>query len=385
MGLFSKVWKGLKKTVKKIGKGVKKVFKKVGAAIGKLGIVGQIGMMFLMPYATSALGSFFGASGKLATWSTKLLGKAGIGSKAIGHTLNLVNKAGTFVGNVYNSISSTISNAIDKTGNFLKGRGFVSTEQFTRLNTSIANQLDASKINIGDENFNLFDKNDKLIFDTGKQDMFKLDTSTLKFDSAGQYIPQKPGNLLDMGTEDLTNFLTSKENISKSLKFATDKGMVSDIGSLLSADTNPLSSPPSNLMDTILDKGKDFLQEGKDRAIDSAYAGFQMSVKQGVAEKLGYTQPEGPDYYNINLPGLMDRTATNYSVFDEVNLMSQKIGNNSFVSNIQNSNYLNSLIDDTPAYQSYMSQNSSNMYSTNPANNELFRGGAVGLVMGGIG
>ena len=385
MGLFSKVWKGLKKTVKKIGKGVKKVFKKVGAAIGKLGIVGQIGMMFLMPYATSALGSFFGASGKLATWSTKLLGKAGIGSKAIGHTLNLVNKAGTFVGNVYNSISSTISNAIDKTGNFLKGRGFVSTEQFTRLNTSIANQLDASKINIGDENFNLFDKNDKLIFDTGKQDMFKLDTSTLKFDSTGQYIPQKPGNLLDMGTEDLTNFLTSKENISKSLKFATDKGMVSDIGSLLSADANPLSSPPSNLMDTILDKGKDFLQEGKDRAIDSAYAGFQMSVKQGVAEKLGYTQPEGPDYYNINLPGLMDRTATNYSVFDEVNLMSQKIGNNSFVSNIQNSNYLNSLIDDTPAYQSYMSQNSANMYSTNPANNELFRGGAVGLVMGGIG
>jgi hypothetical protein len=101
MGLFSKVWKGLKKTVKKIGKGIKKVFKKVGAAIGKLGIVGQIGMMFLMPYAAGALGSFFGATGKLATWSTKLLGKAGIGSKAIGHTLNLVNKAGTFVGNVY--------------------------------------------------------------------------------------------------------------------------------------------------------------------------------------------------------------------------------------------------------------------------------------------
>jgi hypothetical protein len=80
----------------------------------------------------------------------------------------------------------------------------------------------------------------------------------------------------------------------------------------------------------------------------------------------------------------MDRTATNYSVFDEVNLMSQKIGNNSFVSNVQNANYLNSLIDDTPAYQSYMSQNASNMYSTNPANNELFRGASVGLVMGGL-
>jgi len=384
MGLLSKAWKGLKKTVKKIGKGIKKVFKKVGAAIGKLGIVGQIGMMFLMPYAAGALGSFFGATGKLATWSTKLLGKAGIGSKAIGHTLNLVNKAGTFVGNVYNSISSTISNAIDKTGNFLKGRGFVSTEQFNRLNTSIANQLDASKINVGDENFNLFDKDGKLILDTSKPDMFKLDTSTLNFDSTGKYIPPKSGNILDMSTKDFESFLTSKENISKSLKIATDKGMVSDVGSLLSSDASTLPSPPSNLMDTILDKGKDFLQEGKDRAIDSAYAGFQMSVKQGVAEKLGYTQPEGPDYYNINLPGLMDRTATNYSVFDEVNLMSQKIGNNSFVSNVQNANYLNSLIDDTPAYQSYMSQNASNMYSTNPVNNELFRGASVSLVMGGL-
>ena len=94
MGILSKAWKGIKKAVKKVGKGIKKVFKKVTGAIGKLGIVGQIGMMFLMPYATSALGSFFGASGKLATWSTKLLGKAGMGSQALGHGLNLINKAG---------------------------------------------------------------------------------------------------------------------------------------------------------------------------------------------------------------------------------------------------------------------------------------------------
>jgi len=380
MGLLSKVWKGIKKTVKKIGKGVKKVFNKIGGAIGKLGIVGQIGMMFLMPYATQALGSFFGASGKLATWSNKLLGKAGLGGKAIGHTLNLVNKAGTFVGNVYNNISSTISNAIDKTGNFLKGRGFVSTEQFNRLGTSIGN-LDTSNIKIGDENFNLFDKKGNLILDKGQPDMFKLDTSALKFDSAGKYIPQKSVSILDMGTEDLTNFLTSKENISKSLKFATDKGMVSDVSSLLS----PTSiSPKSNLMDKIIDTGKNVLQEGKDRAIDSAYAGFQMSVKQGVAEKLGYTQPEGPDSYYINLPGMANQAATNYSVFNEVDLMSQKIGNNSFVNNFQNTNYLNSLIDNDSSYASYMANNAANMFEPKPVSNDIFRGAAVGMVMGGL-
>jgi hypothetical protein len=48
----------IKKGVKKVARGIKKVVKKVGAAIGKLGIVGQIGMMFLMPYAMGGSGKY---------------------------------------------------------------------------------------------------------------------------------------------------------------------------------------------------------------------------------------------------------------------------------------------------------------------------------------
>jgi hypothetical protein len=128
MGFLSKAWKGLKKGVKKVARGIKKVVKKVGAAIGKLGIVGQIGMMFLMPYAMGALGSMFGTAGTLSGWSQTLLTHSNIASKALGHTLNLINTAGTAVGKVYNNVSSTISAALDKTGNFLKGRGFVATD-----------------------------------------------------------------------------------------------------------------------------------------------------------------------------------------------------------------------------------------------------------------
>ena len=145
----------LRKKAKQIGKGIKKVFKKIGKAIGKLGVVGQIGMMFLMPYATKALGSFFGASGKLATWSTKLLGKAGIGSKALGHTLNLINKTGTFVGKVYSGITKTISGAIDRTGNFLKGRGFVKTPVVS--SDILAQGVDAGQTKFGDRTGNIFD------------------------------------------------------------------------------------------------------------------------------------------------------------------------------------------------------------------------------------
>ena len=134
MGIFSKIWKGIKKVGKKIAKGVKKTFKKIGAAIGKLGVVGQIGMMFLMPYAMGALSSFAGSAlGTVGQWSANLLSKSGIGAKALGHTLNMVHKAGTFAGKVYTTISDTIGNAVDRVGNFTKGEGFTLSEGKTSI------------------------------------------------------------------------------------------------------------------------------------------------------------------------------------------------------------------------------------------------------------
>ena len=134
MGIFSKIWKGIKKVGKKIAKGVKNTFKKIGAAIGKLGVVGQIGMMFLMPYAMGALSSFAGSAlGTVGQWSANLLSKSGIGAKALGHTLNMVHKAGTFAGKVYTTISDTIGNAVDRVGNFSKGKGFTLSEGKTSI------------------------------------------------------------------------------------------------------------------------------------------------------------------------------------------------------------------------------------------------------------
>ena len=120
MSFLGALFKPLKKIVKKIGKKVKKVFKKIGRAVGKLGIVGQIGMMFLMPYAAGALGSFFGSAGTLSKWGATLLGKPGIASKALGHTLNAINTVGTTIGKVYTGVTDTISNAFDIVMN--KGR-----------------------------------------------------------------------------------------------------------------------------------------------------------------------------------------------------------------------------------------------------------------------
>ena len=118
MGFFSRIGKSIKKVFKKIGKGIKKVVKKVGRAVGKLGIVGQIGMMFLMPYAMNGLGSLFGqfAGGTSGTWANTLVNSANIGAKALGHTMNAIHTVGTAVLKPFTFIRDQIGKSIDWIG-----------------------------------------------------------------------------------------------------------------------------------------------------------------------------------------------------------------------------------------------------------------------------
>ena len=139
MGLLKKLWKGVKKVVKKIGKGIKKVVGKIGAAIGKLGVIGQIGMMFLMPYAMSGLSSFFGGvGGKIATWSANLATSNPVVSKFLG----AVHKAGSMAVNAYNTVTTAIGNGVDRVGNFFKGEGFtLSADRASVFGTSASSPV----------------------------------------------------------------------------------------------------------------------------------------------------------------------------------------------------------------------------------------------------
>ena len=101
----------LRKTVKKIGKAIKKVVKKVGKAFGKLGIVGQIGLMILMPH----LGNMWKSIGSWAKPGSNLLQQA----------VKVIHNAGTAVGNAYQTVTQAISNGFDRSLNFMKGEGFV--------------------------------------------------------------------------------------------------------------------------------------------------------------------------------------------------------------------------------------------------------------------
>lgn len=84
MGFLSKAWKGVKKGFKSIGKGIKSAFKKFGKFMGKIGILGQIAMMFIIPYVGGML----------------MNGLTSVGSAVVGQTAGQVaaTAAGTAAG-----------------------------------------------------------------------------------------------------------------------------------------------------------------------------------------------------------------------------------------------------------------------------------------------
>ena len=146
MGIFSKIFKGIKKVVKKIGKGIKKVVGKIGRAFGKFGIVGQLGLMFLMPYALTGLSSLWGTAARTAGvtastvgatagatataaaattagtgfggWAANMAAKKGL-SGILGKTAQLIHSAGTLAAKPFSFVSDVIGSSVD----FLVGKG----------------------------------------------------------------------------------------------------------------------------------------------------------------------------------------------------------------------------------------------------------------------
>ena len=78
MGFLKKIGKGLRKAFKKIGQGIKKAFKKFGKFMGKIGILGQLAMMFILPGIGGALLKGFGSmAGNMASLTGRFAGLSG--------------------------------------------------------------------------------------------------------------------------------------------------------------------------------------------------------------------------------------------------------------------------------------------------------------------
>jgi len=133
MGFFSKIGRGIKSAFKKIGKGIKSAFKKFGKFMGKIGILGQVAMFFIMPYVGAALGgAFTGAAGALAT--NTVGGALGAVGQTVGKVMqfvgNTVGKAGTVFNNITQGVTDTLGNFAKTASNNMFGTTFDAASNF---------------------------------------------------------------------------------------------------------------------------------------------------------------------------------------------------------------------------------------------------------------
>lgn len=96
--MFKKIGKFIKRGLKKVGKFFKRAFKKVGKFMGKLGPVGMLGMMLIMPQ----LGAWWGEFG---AWAGNLQGP-------LKGLMKGIHKAGEFVGTAYSTVTEGISSLV---------------------------------------------------------------------------------------------------------------------------------------------------------------------------------------------------------------------------------------------------------------------------------
>ena len=204
MGLFKKLFKGIGKFFKKIGKGIKKAFKAFGKFMGKIGPLGSIAMMFILPGIGSAISGAFksvigqtaaqatasaagasaasaataagassaaaSAAGAAATAKAAAAIKAGTmavtksatgmfaggsASQALGHVLQFAGKAVSMPGKVFSSITKGVTNTLTeftKTAAKKLGMDVPSAAQnffgdnsaFTRVSEAVRSPFDPS-------------------------------------------------------------------------------------------------------------------------------------------------------------------------------------------------------------------------------------------------
>ena len=286
---LKKAFKGVKKVFKKIGKGIKTAFGKIGKFFGKFGVLGQIGMMFLMgPLGNMLGGMFSGAMTGLGKWSAALIQNGGWAGRALGHAMKAIHSAGTFAGKVYTTISDGIGNAIDRTGNFFKGNGFSLSEGRTGMFDFTAQR-----------------NNPRSLLETGEYDVVgKYGTpattpppitpqvETPSVDGSVDGVPKSDMN--NIVEEDIKTLLDQEINAPKGVKVGEVDLPTIGGEEMLDADFKGFE------VDNLLDQEKSFYESVKDD-------GFFKTVKNTIGEGIDDFKNLTPDEIANKVTGMSIR------------------------------------------------------------------------------
>ena len=143
MGLFSKIKKSFKKIVKKVGGAIKKVAKGIGKVMGKIakpfakfGILGQIALSFVMPWAIGGLMSGMGAlaGNAFGTFASGLANSSNLFLRAAGKLAQGIHYGAAAINKAYTFVSDGITKGLDWVG-----------QQGAKLKKGITNTFDGAK------------------------------------------------------------------------------------------------------------------------------------------------------------------------------------------------------------------------------------------------
>ncbi len=310
---LKKAFKGIKKVVKKIGRGIKKVAKGFMKAVGKLGVVGQLGLMLLMPYAFSALGGWMGSAVSSASswWTTtaSALGQTGV-SGAIGSTMNALHTVASGIGQAYGTITEAIGGAVNKFADITGlGKGYDAVGRF--FHEKIVNPT---------KQFFGFEA-------SAYNPMFTGDTSGIARD---QDIKGEINYDMSEGPDLLANLhdaaVTGGARVDSTTGEIVTKDGVPKVvagGKGTDADVTKLATQNSLLADTVEKEIKDSVFEG---------------AKQRVAEETYYALGgEKPKYQQFSSQYNFENLSNaEPSVFDSADLFLQSQGNNWYTTTVSN-------------------------------------------------
>ena len=188
MGFFKKIFRGVKKVFKKIGRGIKKVVKGVGKFMNKIGIVGQIALMFLPigPMLSAFMKGFQGVAAGIVGAGVNMGGFLGSVVKGAGLVLQKAHAFAGAVGNTFRTVTDGIKTFVGEFGK----------TALSKIPGNPFGVTDAAQNFFGTEGAwsrvqsNIVD-NASRILDPFKTAVTGTDTTTLKSLSDSTYIPEE--------------------------------------------------------------------------------------------------------------------------------------------------------------------------------------------------
>ena len=265
MGWLRKKAKQIGKGIKKIGKKLKKVIGKIAKPFAKLGIVGQIALGFLMPWAAGAIFKGFG------TLASTMAGSSNLFVKAAGSLMKGVHWGATKIKGAFTKVTDAISGGLETI-------------------TGKAKEMFGMGADASD-----------LIKNT--PDMKEFDLGT---------------NLSEKSISDAAASKTVEGQLAQTIPDAISKVTDDVIGEISTKVTD------KTLVESLKQKGKEAILDVPSKLVTGAVSGVQEGIAASIAQPDVEYAPDVVDFLNMN--AYQGYTTYNEVDFTKLNQYNDQVG-----------------------------------------------------------